>query len=173
MWTGLAIGRQVAKGRKLWPGALWGYGLAVLAHMAWNGSLVAAQPDEGSGDDGNVLLLLLVMVLYVVLFVSVFVKLRAMRRSDQRRFEQQLPFLVRQYGFTPDEQLMFISWRHVVRARKSLPRQRRRAFDAVHSAIARLATQHQRLARLDPDAEAILVQQLTVARAALADQVGG
>ncbi len=60
MWTGLAIGRQVAAGRKIWPGALWGYGLAVLAHMVWNGSLVAVQPDEGSGEDGSTLLLLVV-----------------------------------------------------------------------------------------------------------------
>lgn len=167
MWIGLAIGRQVAAGRKLWPGALWGYGLAVLAHMAWNGSLVAAQPDAGSDDNGNVMLLLLVVALFVVLFIAVFVKLRAMRRSEQRRFEQQLPFLVRQYGLTPDEQLMFINWRHLIGARKSLPRRQRRAFDAVHSAIARLAAQHQLLARKDAETEAILVQQLSVARAAL------
>lgn len=168
MWIGLAIGRQMAAGRKLWPGALWGYGLAVLAHMAWNGALVAAQPDEGSGEDGNILLLLLVVALFVGLFVAVFLKLRSMRRTEQRRFEQQLPFLVRQYGLTPDEQLMFISWRQLVGARRSLPRKQRRAFDAVHGAIARLATHHQRLARLDAETEAILVQQLAVARSALA-----
>ena len=167
MWTGLAIGRQVSAGRKIWPGALWGYGLAVAAHMAWNGSLVAAQPAEGSGD-GNIMLLLLVVALFVVLFLAVLVKLRAMRRSEQRRFEQQLPFLVRHYGLTPDEQLMFVSWRQLIGARKSLPRKQRRAFDAVHSAIARLAAQHQRLSHIDAETESVLEQQLAVARSALA-----
>jgi RsiW-degrading membrane proteinase PrsW (M82 family) len=170
MWTGLAIGRQVAAGRKLWPGALWGYGLAVVAHMAWNGSLVAAEPDEGSGDNGNLMLLLLVVVLFVALFVAVFVKLRAMRRTEQRRFEQQLPFLVRRYGLTPEEQLMFTSWKQLVGARRSLPRRQRRAFDAVHSAIARLAAHHRLLTRIDRETEAILVQQLEVARAALSQK---
>ncbi len=169
MWTGLAIGRQVGAGRTIWPGALWGYGLAVAAHMAWNGSLVAAQPTEGTGDDGNILLLLLVVALFVVLFVAVLLKLRAMRRSEQYRFEQQLPFLVRQYGLTPVEQLMFTSWRQLIGARKSLPRKQRRAFDAVHSAIARLATQHQRLSPIDTETESVLKQQLDVARSALAD----
>jgi RsiW-degrading membrane proteinase PrsW (M82 family) len=167
MWTGLAIGRQVAAGRKIWPGALWGYGLAVAAHMAWNGALVAAQPTAGTGEDGNIMLLLLVVVLFVALFFAVLVKLRSMRRSEQRRFEQQLPFLVRHYGLTADEQLMFMSWRHLINARGSLPRSQRRAFDAVHSAIARLAVHHQRLAHVDRETEAILAQQLSVARSAL------
>lgn len=174
VWIGLAIGREIGAGRELGPRALWGYALAVTAHMAWNGSLVAAEPDPAPGaSHSSPLILLLVIPLFIVLFVAVAVSLAQMRRAEQRRFEQQLPFLIRQYGLSSPEQAMFGSWRELRTARKSLPRAQRRSFDATHAAIARLAAQHQRLVRIDPATEAVLVQQLAVARSGLANKVGG
>lgn len=138
-WTGLAIGLAVRRGRPLWPGALWGYGLAVLTHAMWNGSLVLADLTYTVGEDVGAIVLLVAMVLFVALFVSVAVTLVVMRRREQRRFVELVPSLVLRYHVAPDEAALFADWRTVLRSRRAVPRARRNDFDRVHGALARLA----------------------------------
>ena len=164
-WAGLAIGRAVARGRGLWPAALWGYALSVASHAAWNGSLALAAPDPETGEGGSgVLVLAVVAPLFVVLFVAVVVALVRMRRSEQRRFVAQWPFLVRQYGLNAAEQAMFVDWKQMLGARRGLPRRLRRRFDAMHAAMARLSMHHARLSTHDPTRERVLAEQLAAAR---------
>jgi RsiW-degrading membrane proteinase PrsW (M82 family) len=166
-WTGLAIGRAVRDQRPIVPSALWGFGLAVVCHMAWNGSLSIAEIDDDITDDVANGVVVLTMLLFVALFVSVTVALVRMRRGEQRRFEQMMPFLVQRYALTPEEASMFVDWRGVRRARRDLPRSDRPGFDHLHAVLARLSMQHERLGQLEPDAERVLVAQLELARAKL------
>ena len=143
-WTGLAIGRAVRAGRPVWPRALWGYGLAVATHMAWNGSLVAADITSDVDEDIAAVIILGVAALFVGLFVAVAIVVFRMRRGEQRRFEARMPSVVLRYNVPPDEAAVFGSWRGLLRARKQLPRASRRKFDAVHASLARLVLLHDR-----------------------------
>jgi RsiW-degrading membrane proteinase PrsW (M82 family) len=167
-WAGLAIGHAVSRGRPAWPAALWGYALSVGLHALWNGSLALAAPDPETGEGGSpVLVLGIVAPLFVVLFVSVVVALARMRRAEQRRFVAQWPFLVRHYGLTTAEQALFVDWKHMLAARRRLPRAGRRRFDAMRAALARLSMLHARLGAADADKERVLAEQLGSARRAL------
>jgi RsiW-degrading membrane proteinase PrsW (M82 family) len=167
VWMGLAIGRAVRDRRPLMPTALGGYGLAVAAHMAWNGSLAIGEIDDDITDDVAAGVLLVAMLLFVALFVSVTIALIMMRRKEQRRFERMMPFLAARYGLTSAEAAMFVDWKAVLRARRSLPRKMRPRFDHVHAVLARLSMLHERLGEIEPAAERVLANQLAVARAAL------
>lgn len=170
VWAGIAIGRCVRDGRRLWPHAAWGYALAVAAHAAWNGSLTVAAPDADTGEGGGPAVLLIVVPLFVGLFVAVTVALVKLGRSERRRFIAQTPFLTQRYGLTPDEQEWFAGWPQLLAARRSLPRRARRRFDEVHAALARLALLHRRLADADPAKEAVLAGQLDDARRRLTER---
>jgi RsiW-degrading membrane proteinase PrsW (M82 family) len=61
-WTGIAIGRAVARGAPLFPSALGGLALAILCHAAWNGA--ASYGAEISG-----LVVLGAAGMFVVLFL--------------------------------------------------------------------------------------------------------
>lgn len=162
-WIGIAIGRAVQRGRPLRT-AWWGYGLAVGAHAAWNGSLALAGSDgDGGTNDGGGEVIAVAALGFVLLFVAVVIALVRLRRAEQRRFEAAIPAMAGRYGLTPAELAVFGSWNGLLRTRRSLPRHDRRRFDALHAALARLATLQQRLGE-DPVMEERLVMKLDDAR---------
>jgi len=159
-WTGLAVGRAVARGRPVFPGILWGYGLAVLSHALWNGSATAAQ---ALGDVGLEFLLRTVLA-FVALFFTFAAVLYRVRRKEERRFVELVPWLAQRYELTPAEVALFGDFSAMLRARKRLGPQQRRWFDRVHAALARLAVLHDRPGGADPVTEHALVAQLQQAR---------
>jgi RsiW-degrading membrane proteinase PrsW (M82 family) len=165
-WTGLAIGRAVRDRRPILPGALWGYALAVLTHMMWNGSLAIGEITPDIDEDVATGVVIGAAALFVALFVAVAVTVAMMRRRERSRFVAGVPQVVLRHGVAPDEAVMFASWRHLLQARRSLPRSRRKHFDAVHAAIARLVLLHDRQP-IDLDAERVLAAQLHDARSRL------
>jgi RsiW-degrading membrane proteinase PrsW (M82 family) len=166
-WIGLAIGLAVRRGARLWPSALWGYGLAVASHMAWNGSLAITEIDSDIDEDVAIGVILVMAAVFVLLFAAVAIAMVVMRRREQRRFIEGVPAVVARHGITPVEAAMFASWGSVLAARRQLPRSHRRDFDAVHAAIARLVQLQQRPVAADPDSEVVLGEQLAAARARL------
>lgn len=157
-WVGLAIGIAVRDGRRLWPSTVWGLGLAVGTHALWNGSLVLADVTYTVDENAGTAVLLGAIALFVGLFAAVAVALFVMRRREQRRFMAAVPALVLRYGVSPDEASMFAEWRTMLRARRRLPRARRRDFDRVHAALARLALVQE--PGVDPGREPVLAAQL-------------
>lgn len=131
-WTGLAIGLAIRKGKNPWVHALWGLALAIATHAAWNGSLVGLQDRPG--------LLVVVLLLFVLLFVSAAIACYKMHTAERRRFVAAAPALAHQFGLAPNEVNVFATWSSLRSARKSLDRPRRRAFDALHGSLSRLAS---------------------------------
>ncbi len=165
-WTGLAIGRAVHLGRRIWPRVLWGYGLAVVCHAAWNGSLVLADVTYEVDEDIGARVILTAMALFGVLFVAVAVTLIVMRRREQQRFVASVPSLVLRYHVAPDEAAMFVGWRQMLGQRRRLERRRRESFDQLHAALARLSQLYERPGDVDPVIERVLAAQLADAMAA-------
>ncbi len=166
-WIGLAIGLAVRRGARLWPSALWGYGLAVASHMAWNGSLAITEINSDIDEDVAIGVILVMAALFVLLFVAVAIAMVVMRRREQRSFIAGVPAVVARHGITPAEAAMFSSWGTILAARRQLPRSHRRDFDAVHAALARLVQLEQRPVTADPNSEMVLAEQLATARARL------
>lgn len=162
-WIGLAVGLAVSRNRRLWPAFAWGLALAAGTHALWNGSLVLADVTYTVDEDAAIVVLLGAIVVFVALFAAVAITLYVMRRREQRRFMAAVPGLVMRYGVSPDEAAMFVEWRTMLRERRRLPRARRRDFDRVHAALARLSLVQDSGA--DPGREPVLADQL---RAALA-----
>ena len=160
-WTGMAVGRAVVRRRAIWPSILGGYALAVGSHALWNGSLTAASK---WGDSGLVVAGVAVLV-FVGLFGTFAVVLYRLRRRDEHRFLQLVPWLAARYQLMPEEVRPFAEVGATLRARRSLPRSQRRHFDRVHAALARLAQLHDRPGGADADSEARLVENLQRARA--------
>lgn len=156
-WTGIAVGRAVASGRPVLRSALGGLVLAILCHAAWNGA--ASYGAEISG-----LVVLGAFAMFVVLFFAVAVTLRRMRRRDQARFVQLVPWLAWRYGMAEHEVAVFAEWDHMLRVRKSLSKPQRQYFDGVHAALARLAHLHDQPGDTDPATEWALASRLTDAR---------
>jgi protease PrsW len=166
-WIGLAIGLAVRRGARLWPSALWGYGLAVASHMAWNGSLAITEINSDIDEDVAIGVILVMAALFVLLFVAVAIAMVVMRRREQRSFIDGVPAVVARHGITPTEAAVFSSWSSILAARRQLPRSHRRDFDAVHAALARLVQLQQRPIAADADSEVVLAEQLAAARARL------
>jgi RsiW-degrading membrane proteinase PrsW (M82 family) len=159
-WTGLAIGRAVHSGRKIWPAAWWGYALAVLSHAAWNGSLALTEVTYDVDEDVGLAVILLAMLLFFVMFVAVVITLIKMRRREQQRFVDSVPSLVLRYQVAPHEAALFTGWRHLLAERRGLRRSQRRSFDRLHAALARLSLLQERPGDVDSIAEQVLVNQL-------------
>lgn len=159
-WIGLAIGLAVARRQSIVLNAMWGYGLAILFHAAWNGSLAFAE------QSGNNAALGVAALCFVGLFVAAVVTVILIRRAQQQRFVAAAPMLAQRYGVTPAEAQVFSNWRIMLATRRRLPRSKRPGFDAVHAALARLALLHERPGAIDAVAERRLVDQLHRARAA-------
>jgi protease PrsW len=166
-WSGLAIGRAVRNGRSVWRTAWWGYALAVVCHVAWNGSLSIGQITTDIDDDIEVAVILITFGLFVVLFVAVAIALIKLRGNERRRFVAAVPGLVLRYHVAPDEALVFADWTRMRRHRRRLPRPARRDFDHVHASMARLWLLAERAGEIDPEAERVLVAQLDAARTKL------
>ncbi len=159
-WTGLAVGRAVSRGQRPFPAALWGFGLSVLSHAAWNGSLSAA---DRWGDSGAIVALV-GLVGFMILFFTFAVVLYRVRRREERRFVQLVPWLAQRYGLPAAEIAAFGNFRTMLSMRKQLSKAQRRQFDAVHAALARLAVLQDRPGETDRATEQVLVAQLNRAR---------
>lgn len=159
-WTGLAIGRAIARGRSVFPSALWGYALAVATHALWNAS---ASAPAILGEIG-VGVLLLTAAAFFVAFISVAIVLYRMRRKEEKRFSELVPWLAQRYGLAPQELAWFGDFRAMLRARARCNRAQRRWFDRMHTALARLALLHDRPEAADPAVEQALMDQLQRAR---------
>ncbi|HUG84712.1 MAG TPA: PrsW family glutamic-type intramembrane protease [Euzebya sp.] len=153
-WTGMAIGWAVRRRKPVLPAALGGYVIAVASHALWNGSLVNADRMGGG------LFLLVTVIIFVTLFLSVAVVLYRLRRSEERRFLELVPWLSARYRLPDQEIAVFGTFRQMLRARRILRPEERRRFDDLHAALARLALLHDRLHGADPESEARLVDQL-------------
>lgn len=158
-WIGLAIGLAVARRQSIALNALWGYGLAVASHAAWNGSLVYA---DSTGNDGAVAIAALC---FFLLFVAAITTVIVLRRQEQQRFLRAVPMLAQRYGMSPQEVQTFGHWQEMLKARRRLsPRSKKKRFDAVHACLARLALLHSRPGTVEPVAEQRLSHQLQRAR---------
>lgn len=157
-WSGLAIGLAVRRGRSIWRSLAWGLPLAIGTHALWNGALVFADVTYDVDESAGASVILGAIAVFVALFAAVAVTLFVMRRREQRRFTAAVPALVLRYGIGPDEAAMFVEWRVLLRARRRLPRERRRQFDRVHAALARLSLVDGTTA--DPGREQVLAAQL-------------
>ena len=157
-WTGLAVGRAVAKSKPIFPSILWGLALAVATHALWNGSLVLGERVAGPAA------VLIAAGSFFVLFVIGMTMLFKVRRKAQRRFNELVPWLADRYAIPLDEVSAFTNWRGMLRLRKSLPRKQRRHFDGVHAALAKLAQFHDQPTATDRAAESALVERLHTAR---------
>lgn len=155
-WTGLAVGIAVHANRRVFPTVLWGWALAVATHAFWNGTLLWTD-ENGDG------LLPYAILAFVALAVAAVVTLVRVRRSDRSRFVAAVPGLAARYGLNPVDVAPFCDWRLLLANRRALPRSRRRAFDAVHRSLARLAALHDREGVGDPADEARLAAQLRTA----------
>lgn len=158
-WTGLAVGLAVSKGKPVFPTALWGLALAVVTHASWNGSLVLADEVDQPW------IVLVAMVLFVGLFIAAAVMVIRLRKVEQQRFSDAVPFLAHRYGLPAGDVEVFGSWASMKSTRKALPRGQRKAFDKVHSALARLAVLHTREGEIDHAVEELLNAKLQNARA--------
>lgn len=138
-WTGLAIGLAVRRRRSIGVAVAWGLPLAVVSHALWNGSLVLADVTYTGDETVSGLVLLGAVALFVVLFATVGATLTVMRRREQRRFVAAIPGLVLRYSVSPTEAACFVGWRQLLQHRRTLSRSRRRDFDRVHAALARLS----------------------------------
>ena len=161
-WTGLAIGLGVARRQSIAANAFWGYGLAVVSHAAWNGSIVYTE------ETGNTAAIGIAALCFIALFLAAVVTVISIRSSQQKRFLSAVPMLAGRYGMSPAEVQLFGRWREMLAARRRLPRHRRSSFDAVHAALARLASLHARPGPIDTIDEQRLADQLRRARQAYA-----
>jgi RsiW-degrading membrane proteinase PrsW (M82 family) len=159
-WAGVAIGRAVARGRRL-GSAWWGVAVAIALHAAWNGSLVAFSEQE------DTMLLAAAAAAFVGVFVLSGVLLTYVRHDERRDYLAAAPAIAARYGIAPAEVGTFATWRELLAARKRLPGPARRGFDDLHAALARLAALHARAQPVDPAVEARLVAQLQTARRAI------
>lgn len=163
VWTGIAIGRSISKGGKAFPSVLWGYGLAVGLHAAWNGTITYG----GTLDEvESVLVVLSVVLLFIALLVGVGIALVKLRSLEKRRFVEHLPMLAARYGLTPGEVAVFGNFRSMLQIRSSLSKVQKKHFDGVHTALARLALLYSQPQPADPTTEQRLAIQLDQARRA-------
>jgi hypothetical protein len=166
-WIGLAIGLAVARQQSVAANAIWGVGLAVACHGAWNGSLTFA------AETGNAAAIAIAAICFVALFFGAVITVILMRRNEQRRFVELVPHLANRHGLTPEEVGVFGDWHRMLHTRRNLPRSQRPHFDRVHAALARLALFYRRHGHADPATEQLLASQLQQARAAQVATVAG
>ncbi len=161
MWIGLGIGLAVSKSRPIFPFALGGYVLAVASHAFWNGSLVLA------AKTGSNIGLLVAVVCFIAIFFGSVTCVIAIRQRTVMEFVAAIPAVAKRYGMSEGEVMVFGDWRQLLTTRRSLPKNKRKKFDDLHRALARLGCFHTRCKStdtIDPIEEQILVNQLHIAR---------
>ncbi len=130
IWMGIAAGWVVV--RRPSPAAAWGvgaaaWGLAVVLHAVWNGTLVASEQLPA--------LLAVVGLFFVVLFVATVIVVALLRRNQARAFEQQIPEIAAIAGLDPDETAMFASTPAYLRQRRQLDIRGRRLLGRLRWAL--------------------------------------
>lgn len=158
-WIGLAAGLAKERDQPVVAAMLGGYLVAVLTHAAWNGSLSLSETEGGAT------VIVVAIIGFLLLFGIVAALLVRFRQRERRQFLAVAPMLVQRYGLTPAELEIFSDWGRMLAVRRSLPRAKRRTFDGVHAALARLAVLHAK-PNVDRADEARLVNLLYEARAA-------
>ncbi len=134
MWTGLAIGLAVRSRSSIWSG-VWGLVLAMVLHAAWNGSLTLSE-----ANDGGVVIIGVAILLFVGLFVASAIGITSLRRRDQRRYQQLIPFLASRYNMSPQQVSLLLDPKQQKAARANLKdKGQRRSFAMASSAMVRLA----------------------------------
>lgn len=158
-WIGLAAGLAKERDQPVVAAMLGGFLVAALTHAAWNGSLSLSETEGGAT------VIIVAIIGFLLLFGVVAGLLIRFRQRERRQFLAVAPMLVQRYGLTPAELEIFSDWGRMLAVRRSLPRSKRRTFDGVHAALARLAVLHAKPG-VDRTDEARLVNLLYEARAA-------
>ena len=159
MWTGLAIGLAIRARKSPWTG-LWGLPIAMGLHALWNGSLTFAESNENGP-----LVLGVTILLFVVLFISSGIGIARLRRRDQRRYQQLIPFLASRYQMDPDRVSLLLDTRARRMARVQIKdKTQLRRFKMESSAMVRLAALLDHDDMPTPADEARLYSQLVAAR---------
>ncbi len=157
-WIGLAIGRAVTRGKPI-SSAWWGLAVAIGLHALWNGSLTLAAATE------NNLIIAVAALTFVAIFGTGMAMLVVVRRNEQDHFVQSIPFLAGRYQLPSEEVAVFGNWSNLLRLRRALPNKaQKKHFDAMHTALARLAALHRYPEAVDPLTEERLASQLQLAR---------
>jgi RsiW-degrading membrane proteinase PrsW (M82 family) len=130
IWMGIAAGWVVV--RRPGRGAAWGvgaaaWGLAVVLHAVWNGTLVASEQLPA--------LLVLVGLFFLVLFVATIVVVALLRRNQAQAFAQQIPEIAAITGLSADETAMFANTRAYLRQRRQLNTRGRRLLGRLRWAL--------------------------------------
>lgn len=130
IWMGIAAGWVVV--RRPSPVAAWGagaaaWGLAVVLHAVWNGTLVASEQLPA--------LLIVVGLFFLVLFVATIVVVALLRRNQAQAFEQQVPEIAAITGLSADETAMFASTPAYLRQRRQLNTRGRRLLGRLRWAL--------------------------------------
>ncbi len=159
-WTGLALGRSVAKGQPMKSG-FWGLIIAMALHAGWNGSAALTQKT------GNITILLVGFAFYIALFGCALVMSAKARRKERDRFLAAVPALTQRLAMRAEEAQVFGSWKTLRSIRASVPRKHRRTFDALHASLARLALLQQRDVDLQSVDAQRHIQTLQLARRTL------
>lgn len=155
-WTGLGLGYAVARGLPRLRWTAFGYLLAVVTHVVWNGALLVGASNQA--------LLPVAALAFVILFLAGGGALVETRRREQQQFIQSVPWLAVRYGLSPDEIAVFGSWRRMWATRRGLNRADKKLFDRFHAALARLAYLHEQPGPTDPATESVLASELQQAR---------
>jgi protease PrsW len=156
IWIGVTVGRAMVRGGNPVLGALPGLVVAMLLHALWNGSTLLVE-------DGTAAVLVIV-VSFVALFTVTAVLLVRERLRGRERLERQVPRIAQRYGLSEQEVAAFSSWQRKLAIRRTLSGAEKRAFDARHAAVARLAALHEHPEPPDPVVERRLVERLWEAR---------
>lgn len=163
MWTGLAIGLAVRSRKSIWTG-LWGLVLAMALHAAWNGALTFSEANEG-----GLIVLAAAVLLFVSLFIASGVGITLLRRRDQARYQQLIPFLSSRYGMGQQQVAQLLDPKQLRAARKNITDKKQlRSFNMASGAMVRLAALVDHDDMPPPEDEARLYSQLVAAQSQIA-----
>lgn len=126
VWSGLAIGKAIQRGRSRRSAALRGLAIGIPLHASWNLGAVS--------EVFSVLLLG-----HIVLFVVLVLRLRRMRRAEVQLVRQRLPQLAFAHNLSPVELDTYGDLRATAQLRRQMSREQRRAFDERRLAVTKAA----------------------------------
>ena len=154
LWTGLAIGLAVRNRKSTWT-ALWGLGVAIALHAAWNGSLTIGETDGGA------VVILITLVLFVALFAAVAIGLQLLNKRDMERYRKLIPFLASRYNMSHEQVALLLDRKALSQARARTPNKAdAQSLMMRASAMSRLAALFDHDDNPDASEEARLVAKL-------------